>query len=210
MELLIGALLRVLASVVAAIIYDRCTRPLLVIDTADGPRAQGQAEGAPPHEFFHVRLRNRPARWPLSGRKPAWSCQATLEVVTHDGASTVLGPIAARWTSLPEPVLAIGFGGAIVHIPDVAQMLTGRRVDVHNHEDQILAVALKFEGDDGCFLFTNESYAFPRWSRPEWRLPTGRHRLRIALHYDRGRGVNDFWLDNGGPRRDDIRLQPVT
>ena len=121
MELLVGALLGILASVVAAIVYDRCTRPLLVIDTADGPRAQGQAEGAPPHEFFHVRLRNRTARWPLSGGKPAWSCQATLEVVTHDGASTVLGPIAARWTSLPEPVLAIGLGGVIVHIPDVAQ-----------------------------------------------------------------------------------------
>ena len=44
----------------------------------------------------------------------------------------------------------------------------------------------------------------------QWRLPTGRHRLRIALHYDRGREVNDFWLDNGGPRRDDVRLQPVT
>ena len=212
MELVLGLLggfvLGIAASFIAWIVSENWARPLLKIEV-DQNRAQGQLANNPPHEFYHVRVTNLPARRPVPGRRPAWACQATLEVVADDGKFTVLGPIAARWTSLPEPILAVGLPGGIVQVPDVAKMLTARRIDVHNHEEQVLAVALKFEGDDDCFLFTNESYAFPRCSRPEWRLPRGRHRVRIALHYDRGREVTDFWLENNGPRRDDVRLRPI-
>jgi hypothetical protein len=71
-------------------------------------------------------------------------------------------------------------------------------MDVHNHEDEALAVAVKLEGEDDCFLFTNESYLFPRWSNPEWRLGAGKHRLRVTVTYESGRAQMDFWLNNGG------------
>ena len=196
-----------MASAIAAILLDHAGRPLLEVVEHNGARAQGQSAGNPPHEFFHVRVRNRPARRPLSGRRPAWACQATLEVLTEDGNARLLDPIPARWISQPEPILTLGIGGGTAQIPDVARMLAGRRIDIHNHEDQVMSVALKFEGVADCHLFTNESYVFSRWQNPAWSLPRGRHRLRVTVYYERGRAQRDFWLHNEGDRRDDVRIK---
>lgn len=74
LQAITGFLLGVLASAIVAIVVDRAARPLLAVLTHDGARAQGQNAGSPPHEFFHVLVRNVPARRPLAGRRPAWSC----------------------------------------------------------------------------------------------------------------------------------------
>src|SRR5262245_48676291 len=84
MELSLGFLLGILASTIAAVALDHATRPRITISLARN-RAQGQIAGSPAHEFFHVVVRNSPARWPLTGRRPAWSCKATLEIVSADG-----------------------------------------------------------------------------------------------------------------------------
>jgi hypothetical protein len=212
-NLLIGALVTapvsVVVSVIAAIIFDNWTRPRLAVDIPEIPRAQGQNSQGERYEFFHVRVRNQPLIWRKRWRKPAWSCQATLEAVQDDGKATLLGPIAARWTSLPEPLMTIGSGQELVRTVDFARMLTDLRLDVHNHEDQILVVALKFEGQNDCFLFTNESYQYSQWSNPAWRLAGGRHRIRIALRYERGRETTDFWLENNGQSLNDVHLRPI-
>jgi len=204
-----GFFLGVLASAIAAIILDRGARPRLTILEDNGGRAQGQNPGDPPHEFFHVRIRNLRAKWPLAGRRPAWSSQATLEILTEDGRQTILGPIPARWSSQPEPILRVGVGGAVAQIPDVARMLAGRRIDVHNHEDQLLCVALKYQGAPECHLFTNESYASPRGQNPAWALQPGRHRLRVTVYYERGRQRSDFWIRNNGASRDDVHVETL-
>ncbi len=207
LEILAGFLLGIFASAVAAIVLDHAARPLLVILEHYGARAQGQNPGNPPHEFFHVRVQNLPAKRPVTGRRPAWACQATLEVLTDDGGARRIDPIPARWISQPEPIITIGVGGTVAQIPDVARMLAGRRIDIHNHEDQVLSIALKFEGEADCQLFTNESYTFPRWQNPAWALPPGRHRLRVTVYYERGRAQRDFWLHNDGVTRDDLRVE---
>jgi len=58
----VGFLLGILASAIAAILLDHAGRPFVGILRDDGARAQGQNPGSPPHEFFHVRVRNLPAR----------------------------------------------------------------------------------------------------------------------------------------------------
>ena len=103
----------------------------------------------------------------------------------------------------------VGIGGAVVQIPDVARMLAGRRIDIHNHEDQVLSVAIKFKGEAECHLFTNESYIFPRWQNPDWSLPVGRHGLRVTVFYERGRTQCDFWIHNNGLTRDDLRVEAI-
>lgn len=147
--------------------------------------------------------------WPLPGRRPAWACQATLEVLADDGVTQVLPPIPARWTSQPEPILTVGVGQGIVQIPDVARMLAGRRIDIHNHEDQVMSIGVKFEGAPEFHLFTNESYVFPRWQNPAWSLARGRHRLRVSVFYERERTQRDFWLHNNGGRREDVRIETL-
>jgi len=103
----VGFVLCILASAIAAILLDHAGRPLLEVVEHDGAsaRAQGQSPGNPPHEFFHLRVRNSRAKRPLSGRRPAWACQATLEVRTEDGHGRLLEPIPARWISQREPIL---------------------------------------------------------------------------------------------------------
>lgn len=209
LEILAGFVLGILASAIAAIVLDHASRPLLEVVEHDGARAQGQSPGNPPHEFFHVRVRNGPPRRPLSGRRPAWACHATLEVRTEDGNARLVDPIPARWISQPEPILTLGIGAGVAQIPDVARMLAGRRIDIHSHEDQVMSIAVKFEGVTECHLFTNESYVFPRWQNPAWSLTGGKHRLRVTVYYERGRAQRDFWLHNDGNRCDDVRIEPV-
>jgi len=148
---------------------------------------------------------NRGARKPGYTDQYTHSCAAASRRLS--GAQPCFpGPILARWTSHPEPVFPIADQGRVVHIPDFAKMIAGRKVDVHNHDDQQSSVAVKFEGEAAIHLFTNESYLFPRWQNPAWRLETGTYRLRVTAYYERGRAVGDFEL---APRREKLgwRLQ---
>ena len=208
MEILIGFLLGIMASAFAAITFEYAVRPQLKTVNDDSGRAQGQMPDNPPHEFYHLKVRNLPAKWPLLGRRPAWSCKANLEVFDSDGRPLLASPILARWTSQPEPIFPISNSGQVVHIPDVAKMIAARKVDIHNHEDQPLSVVVKFEGSPDCHLFSNESYLFPRGQNPEWRLGIGTYRLRVTVYYERGRSQDDFELANSGPSCDDIRIRP--
>ena len=68
MELVVGLiggfLFGIVASGIAWLIAEYAVRPLLDI-AVDNYRSQGQSPGNPPHEFYHVRVRNLPATRPL-------------------------------------------------------------------------------------------------------------------------------------------------
>jgi hypothetical protein len=42
----------------------------------------------------------------------------------------------------------------------------------------------KFEGGEDCWIFSNESYLFHRWQKPDWRLPRGRYFIKMELFYE--------------------------
>src|SRR6266851_6028445 len=121
-SLLLGFVLGIVSSFVAGLLWDRATRPFLKISVDSSQRAQGQVPENPPHEFFHLTVANRPADSEWVGRRPAWACKATLEIVSQDGAISIIAPFPARWTSQLEPVLAVGVGSIVAQIPDVARM----------------------------------------------------------------------------------------
>jgi hypothetical protein len=211
MELAIGLiggfLLGILASAIAWLITERASGPCLDI-VVDQNRAQGQSSGNPPHEFYHVRVRNISAKWPLPGRRPAWACTASVEVFQRDGSRTITGDVIARWTSQPEPLLPVVTQGQVGNVLDPARVMQARRVDVHGHSEEPISVAVKFEGEQDCYIFTNESYLFPRWQNPSWRIPPGRYRLRVTIYYERGRAEKEFELRNEGISRDDVHMSP--
>jgi hypothetical protein len=205
MELAAGFLLGIFASTIAWLITEYAARPALAI-TPDTHRFQAQSVGNPPHEFYHVRVANLPAVGPLPGRRPAWACSATLDVFRRDGSRVNDSDIHGRWTSQPEPLLPVVAGEWVRNVLDPARVMQSRRMDVHSHQEELMAVAVKFEGELDCHIFTNESYLFPKWQNPGWRLSPGTYRLRVTVLYDRGRAVQDFALSNAGPQRDDLRL----
>lgn len=205
--LLGGLLLGVAASTVAWVISEYLARPLLRIEV-DQDRAQGHLPSNPPHEFYHVRVANLPALWRLPGRRPAWACTATIEVFGQDGSRILNGEITGRWTSQPEPLLPVVSQGQVANVLDPARVMQARRIDVHAHATEAMSIALKFEGEPDCYIFTNESYVFPRWQNPAWRLVQGRYRVHVTVFYERGCAQRDFELRNGGPSRNDVRLSP--
>jgi hypothetical protein len=166
-----GFLLGILASGIAWLITEYAAGPSLDI-VLDQSRAQGQSPGNPPHEFYHVRVRNLPAKWPLPGRRPAWACTAKIDIFQQDGNRAVTGDIIARWTSQPEPLLPVVSQGQVGNVLDPARLMQARRIDVHGHSGEPTSVAVKLAGEPDCYIFTNESYLFPRWQNP--RSPKSR------------------------------------
>src|SRR5690349_18667751 len=157
-QTLIGFVLGVVSSAIVWLYAEFSSRPLIDI-VVDRNRAQGQGEGNPPHEFYHVRVINVASRKFLPGRRPAWACRATIDVFRQDGSRAITGDdVIARWVSQPEPLLPIVSQGQIGNVLDPARLMQARRADVHGHSEEPLSVAVKFEGEPDCHIFTNESY----------------------------------------------------
>jgi hypothetical protein len=206
LEILIGFTLGIFASVIAALYYEYGSRPCLKV-ILDDERFTGQAQGQPPHAFYHLKVRNIPPCWPIPGRKPAWSCKVTLEVFDLNDQRVISDIIIGRWPSQPEPLLPTVIGTQLSNLIDPARLITAQKIDIHQHEDQRFAVALKYDGETCCHIFSNESYFHQRWQRPDWRIEEGEFRLSITVYYERGREVSDFRLINQGNSRDGIRFE---
>ncbi len=210
MDLFLAFLFGVVASGVAALLYEYASRPSLEAEIDPNGRVRGSHSSLPPYEFHHLLVRNKSAFWPVPSRKPAWSTHARLEVLSSDGTLLIREPIYARWTSQPEPLVpAVGVGGH-VNLIDPAKLITGRKVDVHSHEDQQISLLIKVQGEDACYVFSNESYLHPRWQNPAWRLPLGTFRVRLTVHYERGQLKREFQLVNKGPALEDVQLTTGT
>jgi hypothetical protein len=110
MELFAGFLLGIVASGIAALVFDRATSPKLEIVVDSGPRALGDLPDGTKLEYHHVVVRNARTSWPLPGRRPAWACQASIAVFKWTGEPLTVVPIRARWASQPMPVSSFVVG----------------------------------------------------------------------------------------------------
>lgn len=204
-----GFFMGLIASGIVAVLYEHATRPWLEI-LPDTGRAQGQHQNGQPHEFYHLKVRNMP---PILGllpsRKPAWSCKVSIELMSEDGICLLDEPIIGKWTSQPEPLLPVNDRGNIQYVIDPAGVIYARKIDIYSHDDQRFSVALKYENNSECYLFSNESYSYPpNWQNPGWRLGPGDHKLRITVYYERGHQTRNFILSNKGDSRDDLSIVP--
>jgi hypothetical protein len=194
----------ILASGIAALIYDHVTRARLCIAIDESGRVRGNTNGL--HEFHHLVVQNRSAIVPFASRRPAWSTKADIEVFDAHDKPVIQGPVYARWTSQPEPLIPVVSGGAAMNVLDPAKLITGRKVDVHSHEGQQVSLLIKFQGENQCHIFSNESYPYPRWQNPAWRIPLGTFTVRATVFYERGQEIANFKLVNSGPNLDDVQL----
>lgn len=205
MGLVVGFILGFVANALIVVLYEQMSRPSLEITIDPNGRVRGSSPSLPAHEFHHLVIRNKAAWWPLPSRKPAWSTKARLEIFAADGTSIEREPIYVRWTSRPEPLLpGVGPSG-LVNLVDPAKLVGGRNVDVHSHEDQQASLFVKFEGEDACYAFSNESYLYERWQNPAWKIPRGTFRIRVTVYYER-RLQREFQLVNNGPALADVQL----
>jgi hypothetical protein len=205
-NLIIGFVLGIVASGIAAVIYEHATSPLVAISLDERPLALGQYPDLPPHAFYHLRISNVPAKLPFSSRKPAWSSKATIEVFDLNGNRVIADPIHARWPSQPEPLIPAVAGIQQVNLLDFSRLMNARKVDMHSHEEEYISLAIKFDGQPECYIFSNESYLYPAWSNPAWRLNLGTYRVLVTVFYSRGRAQCAFTLTNQRTARNSIEL----
>lgn len=153
-----------------------------------------------PWQFAAVRVTNRrlgrPWCW-LFGRSAAIDCQASL-TFSREGAT--IGPIPARWSARPEPIRSEPGGGGVF---DPALVPDSYRLTLPATE-QLEEVAVAIGNQGRCSAFSAESYAYPDWHRPEWRLEPGRWNVEvIATSADGANACAVFSLTvgtNGEPR----------
>jgi len=210
-SLFYGLVLGIVASGIVVIWHDFLTKPLLQI-FVDDEIALGQVDNAPPHAFYHLKVRQRPVMWPLASRRSAWSAKATIEVLNMDGTRAIVDPkpIPARWPSKRQPLMSHLLDGQLVHMFDVGLMSEAAKVDIHYHvEDEKIALLLKLDRQSECYIFSNESYLYGAWSKPEWRLNTGEYRVRVTVYYERRVSRKDFLLKNLGTARDSVQIMPA-
>jgi hypothetical protein len=206
MALFIGFIFGIISSFFAAILYDKITRPKLAA-APDSSRAQGQADGQAPHEFYHLVVRNVPARF-LGGRRAAWDCKVTIEVVDLEGERLLPEIIWGRWASQPEPVVPVSTSNVGTGALDFGRLILGRKATIYSHENHSVSIAIKFEGSPDCYIFSNESYIHNRWENPAWKLGPGSHRLRVQFYYERPSKPVYYRLHNNGTSRNDLALTP--
>jgi hypothetical protein len=201
-----GFLLGIVASSIAWFVSELIVRPTL--DIIAGPPPE-PSSGNPRWGFCHVIVQNKSWRWPWPGRRPAWSCRATIDVFRNTGDRAIDKEIQGRWISQPAPRIPVGVGNQLVELFNFALAMQGRTIDVHSHFNEPISIGLKYEGETDCYLFTNESYGFPPKSQnPDWRLGPGSYRVHVTVFYERGRVEKDFELRNEGPRLYDVHLLP--
>lgn len=112
-----------------------------------------------------------------------------------------------RWAGSPQPIPIQAFmqDGTQIQIVDPMRMTLDSRIDVYpgESEGELLDIAGRFDDDEECYGWNNETYfcATP-WRNPDWRLPHGRYLVKVTVRSSGQRCLGVFRLINDVPRKD--------
>jgi hypothetical protein len=224
---LAGVILGALALLVAAIgiallvVVERLRRPRLEIRPATWDQVA-------PWKFAVVHVFNRPGMprgFGFLTRNSADGCEATLEFRKHGESELAFSPVAARWSSRPEPgakvvlpqaavlsqAIAASAGSSpsmlsrtsqpfVVDVFDAGRAVESRSWDVAaGPRGQEIAVAVLTAADE-AYAWGSESQRFPNWDNPDWRLDQpGEYDVTVRLDASGVQAEESFTLELGGP-----------
>ncbi len=138
------------------------------------------------------------------------NCRALLDVFNTDGSRAIGQRITARCSGSLEPYSTQVVGEDLSQIPDTSRFPLGQRFDVHSYSHEQVGIAVKFEGGEECWIFSNESYLFPNWQNPAWKLARGRYYLRCEVYYEALTPATQWLLlSNDGNGFDDWSIELV-
>ena len=120
--------------------------------------------------------------------------------------------MTVRWVSSPKPVpnQIVGLDGKVLFlIRDFTRSVADSRVDVYPGEEELLDVAVRFDGETDCYGWSNESYLY-NWRSPNWKLPRGRYLVKVVVTSSGQKCTDAFRLINDVENRTDFRLMPAS
>jgi hypothetical protein len=193
-----GAFLSILASI--AIEYQR--KPKLQFMIESPPLDRTHQPGAPVthSRFLRVYVLNKPMpkRFGWLGRSAAYQC--TGDVQFHhldDGAAVLSRAMPVRWAGSEEPISYQALPGGVAALFDPAKYNAAFRRDCFPGTPELVDIAARFDNDEDCFGWSNESYLPEKgWRNPEFRLPKGGYLVKVTIRSSGDRICDVFKLEN--------------
>ncbi len=204
----IGAFLGALLSILASIYIEYQRKPKLRFDIEEQPLDRTYQPPAPAKEsrFLRVQLFNDPMPRPLKwlGRDAAMQCYGHIQFHHFaDGAPVFSKPMPIRWAGSDEP-----FTFQAMPNGQFAQFFDPTKYNASFHRNcfpgitELIDVAARFDNDDDCFGWSNESYLPGKgWRNPDWKLPKGRYLIKVTVHSSGETLSAAFQLENSVARQ---------
>jgi hypothetical protein len=213
MEIVLTILGAIIAALVT-ILVEYLRRPKLKLNI--GPIEEQDYSNRPAKHKRALRLKLENLSLPKwaswMSRNPAMQCGGIITFHHLDGQNIFGRTMTIRWPDSPEPTpLTFHFEGKKAAIVDPARITLEQRMDIFPAEAELIDVVCRFDNDEECYGWNNESYfSEPLWKNPNWRLSKGRYLVR-AIIFSSGQkctelfrlindvGIGDFRLEKALP-----------
>ena len=212
MELAVSIFFGGLITILTAMGVEYLRRPRLSLVIEAPPLdLPGNPDGKNMRRNLRLRLRNESlpvgARW--MQRAAASQCRGLITFHhLSDGQNLFDRAMAVRWVKSQEPVanqIIAPDGSVQFYIRDFSRAATESRIDVYPGEEELLDVAVRFEGETECYGWNNDSY-FYNWRNPNWKLPRERYLVKVVITSSGQKCLGVFRLINDVDNRTDFRL----
>jgi hypothetical protein len=203
---ILGVILGAVVAILITILVENLRKPKLQL-VIDPPNDVEYKEQRPAKNarFLTLELVNTPlpiwARW--MSRNTALQCHGEVTFHHLDGQNVFGRAMTGRWSYSPEPA-PISFridNKKIISFYDPSRLTT--RIDISPGETNHINIAARFDADDKCYGWNNESYfSDPIWRNPAWCLNAGRYLVKVTIVSAGEKCVGTFRLINDVPYHD--------
>jgi hypothetical protein len=202
-EVVLGAIV----AIVITIVIENLRKPKLVLEIekptdADYRDRQNYPVGIA--RYLCLNLINKPlprwARWMT--RNPALQCHGQITFHHLDGQNVFGRSMPIRWSGSPEPIaLPLVIDGKQSSIFDPSRYSMEPCMDVHPHEAERLDIVARFDNEDFCYGWSNESYfSVPLWKNNNWKMFSNRYLVRVTIKTSGEKCVGFFRIVNDVPQ----------
>jgi len=169
------------------------------------------------YRFIHGMVINRPhGKFKWLDRNPAIDTRINMTFYDR-GHTRLFRSIPAKWDAGQEsitPTIQIHVHEATnrVEIQNISQFDStkipfGVKANIlPNNEGETFAFIVKHQGQNECYSFNGESYQFPFWSNPNWKIGTGEFIIEVSAISGNSSVTRRFILINNGPNLTDVSL----
>lgn len=208
-EVILGAVL----AIAITIWVENLRRPRLALGLAAPKDMEYDERPAQHARFLYLDLANEePPRWARwVSRNAAMQCHGWITFHHLDGQNIFGRSMRIRWSGSPEPVPMSGVvDGKQIQLVDPVRLTITSPIDVYPGDAERLDVAARFDDEDECYGWSNESYfSDPPWRNPDWRLPSGLYLVNVTVTSAGKKCTGIFRLINDVSQQD-FRLEPAS
>jgi hypothetical protein len=180
-----GALLGTTFSIITTIIFENFRKPKLKLEIVNPDDRKYIDHPAKQARFLCLKLSNKLlplfVRW--MSRNAAMQCHGFITFYHLDGQDVFGRAMPIRWCNSPEPsIMKIDVKGKQCFITDSVNFTLEPRLDIYPGESENLNIVVRFDNEDECYGWNNESYfSKPLWRNPSWKMSKGRYLIMVTI-----------------------------